>query len=669
MSGALNLNRLARDLGGEVSGGQVLAPGPNHGKADRSLAVRLDPGAPEGFVVHSFAEDDPLACRDHVRALAGLPGWQPSEGRGERSGAERMSERAGAPKPFTDRPLLQAGYSLSATYDYRSDKGAVLYQVLRYEHPEKGKTFRQRRPDGLGGWFGEAGDDRVLYRSADRLKVAHSTVWITEGEKDADRLASAGLTATTAASGKWTESMVSDLAGYDCFILEDNDEPGRRKASKLAEMLKPAAGAVHIVRIPGLAEGEDVSDWLDAGGDVARLKSFAAAPTANDNRANAEPEPVRPFVRPFVWRDPASMPRRQWVYGRHLIRKFVSATFAPGGVGKSALELAEAMAMASGKPLLGVKPRQRLRVGYWNGEDPFEETERRAAAAALLHDLTADDLEGWLHLGSGREDEVIIAKQTPSGATILAPNVEGLVATIRDLKLDVVIIDPFVSSHRVTENDNPAIDLVAKQWGKIADMTNTAIELVHHTRKTNGAETTVEDGRGAVALLAAARSARVLNAMSKDERERAGVKATEAYFRVENGKANLAPPSEGADWYQVASVDLGNADAFEPSDNVGAVRSWQWPDPFDGVKATDLLAVQRRIDGGLWRESIQAKDWVGYAIAEVLDLDLDLKADKQKVKGLLATWINTGALARTKAKDDSRQERPVVTVGRWAEVV
>lgn len=273
-----------------------------------------------------------------------------------------------------------------------------------------------------------------------------------------------------------------------------------------------------------------------------------------------------------------------------------------------------------------------------------------------------------MFLGSGREDEVTIAEQTSSGAVILAPNVEAVIETIRALRLDVVIIDPFVSSHRVTENDNNAIDLVAKRWGKIADVTNTAIELVHHTRKTNGNETTVEDGRGAVSLLNAARSARVLNAMSKDERERAGVKPSEAYFRVENGKANLAPPSEGADWYQVASVDLGNGSEYEPSDNVGAVRRWKWPDPFDGVTAGDLYAVQKAIEAGQWRESPQAKDWAGKAVADALGLDLDDKADRQKVKALLGTWIKAEALRTVTAPDGTRQERVWIEVGRWAEV-
>ena len=401
------------------------------------------------------------------------------------------------------------------------------------------------------------------------------------------------------------------------------------------------------------------------------LREPALPPEAlADNDVMLDPldRPFGHFVRPFVWRDPAAMPRREWLYGRHLIRKFVSATFAPGGVGKSALALSEAMAMASGKALLGPRPRCRLRVGYWNGEDPFEETERRALAASILHDLSREDLEGWLHLGSGREDEIVIAEQTRSGAVILAPNVEAVVETIRALDLDVVIIDPFVSSHRVTENDNGAIDMVSKRWATIADLTNTAIELVHHTRKTNGAETTVEDGRGAVSLLNTARSARVLNPMSKDERERAGVKPTEAYFRVENGKANLAPPSEGADWFHIANVDLGNGTDDEPSDRVGAVHAWKWPDPFDGVSATDLFAVQKAIDGGRWRENPQAKDWAGRAVAEVLGLDLDEKTDKQKAKGVLATWLKTEALRKVSAPDETRQERVWIEVGKWADI-
>ena len=69
---------VARALGGEAVGRDaVLAPGPGHGRADRSLSVKLDPAAPDGFRCYSFAGDDWCACRDHVRALLGIARWEP----------------------------------------------------------------------------------------------------------------------------------------------------------------------------------------------------------------------------------------------------------------------------------------------------------------------------------------------------------------------------------------------------------------------------------------------------------------------------------------------------------------------------------------------------------------------------------------------------------------
>lgn len=68
----MNLNQLARALGGEVSNGQVLAPGPGHSRRDRSLAVRLSWQAPDGFIVFSHAGDDWRDCADYVRGRLGM---------------------------------------------------------------------------------------------------------------------------------------------------------------------------------------------------------------------------------------------------------------------------------------------------------------------------------------------------------------------------------------------------------------------------------------------------------------------------------------------------------------------------------------------------------------------------------------------------------------------
>ena len=190
------------------------------------------------------------------------------------------------------------------------------------------------------------------------------------------------------------------------------------------------------------------------------------------NPKPAAPKPTAIHATPYAWTDPASIPRREWLYGKLLLRKFVSATISPGGIGKSSLIVAETLAMVSGKPLLGVSPNQLLKVWLWNLEDPQEETERKIQAAALHYGLKPDDIGDRLLVDSGRDQRLVIAVTERNGAVIVQPVVDSLVAEIIKRKIDVVIIDPFVSCHEVAENDNPAMDRVVKEWGKVADRGN-----------------------------------------------------------------------------------------------------------------------------------------------------------------------------------------------------
>jgi hypothetical protein len=82
---------------------------------------------------------------------------------------------------------------------------------------------------------------------------------------------------------------------------------------------------------------------------------------------------------PYVWRAPETLPMRRWLYGKHYIRKYISATIGAGGRGKSSLDLVEAVAMTTGINLVGVPVPGRLRVAYW-GEDPVDEIDRRVGA-------------------------------------------------------------------------------------------------------------------------------------------------------------------------------------------------------------------------------------------------------------------------------------------------
>src|ERR1700751_5684115 len=78
---SFDLRSIARALGGEISGRQVLAPGPGHSPRDRSLAIYVSSDAPDGFLVHSHAGDDWRTCREHVRSRLGLPPWEPGDER------------------------------------------------------------------------------------------------------------------------------------------------------------------------------------------------------------------------------------------------------------------------------------------------------------------------------------------------------------------------------------------------------------------------------------------------------------------------------------------------------------------------------------------------------------------------------------------------------------
>jgi hypothetical protein len=316
--------------------------------------------------------------------------------------------------------------------------------------------------------------------------------------------------------------------------------------------------------------------------------------------------------------------------------------------------------MASNRELYGRTIHEGpLTVWIYNLEDPDEETERRLHAAAKWFHIKPEDVEGRLYVDSGRSQRCVIAYDSPHGATIVAPVVEQIKREIREKGIDVLIIDPFVSSHEVSENDNRAIDAVAKTWGKIADECDCAVNLVHHVRKGNGQETTAESARGAKALTDAARSVIVYNRMSPDEASLAGIAEDQRgfYFRTQNDKANLAPP-ESAEWFRMNNVSLDNGD------QVGVACPWKWPELFEGVSTRHLIAVQKAVEQGEWRLDSQSPEWVGKAVAMVLDLDPE--AAKKRILKLLKEWVKNGAFEVIEKDDENRRPRKFVVVGKWA---
>jgi hypothetical protein len=173
----------------------------------------------------------------------------------------------------------------------------------------------------------------------------------------------------------------------------------------------------------------------------------------------------------------------------------------------------------------------------------------------------------------------------------------------------------------------------------------------------DAAEVTTESSRGGSSQTDACRVVRTVNRMTKQEVENAGIDNPRSYFRTYNDKANFAPPVDKSDWFKLESVDLGNGPMGLPGDSVGVVTEWEWPDATAGMTAADYDKVAAEIRGGKWKESIQAKDnWVGVAIAEALGLDLDVPAEKAKVKAALKMYLNAGTLVVVKRMDEEQRK-------------
>jgi hypothetical protein len=385
-----------------------------------------------------------------------------------------------------------------------------------------------------------------------------------------------------------------------------------------------------------------------------------------NSAASPEPETTSNLCAPFVWRDPATLPKRGWLYGKHYIRQHVSGSIGEGGVGKSTQAMTEAVVMVTLRPLLGKTPStdRPLRVWYWNGEDPKSELELRFAAICQRFGIDGRSLAGKLFV-DGRETPITIAAINQKGAvTLNTTQIAAIIDRIKQNSIDVWILDPFVACHSVSENDNVAIDAVIKALGRIAEETNCAIDIVHHPRKAAPGQDslTIGDARGASAIVYGTRSGRIFNQMTTTEAEKAGVNPDHrrAYFRVDRTKVNMAPP-EHALWHKLVPVTLANGE------EVAAVEPWEFPDMLEGVTPAHMHAVRAKAQEQDYRADTRAKAWIGYAVIEVLNLSRSPK-DKNRAKNILKTWFENGVLAKVEREDaKSRKTFEFVVPGDWNE--
>ncbi|WP_220791700.1 VapE domain-containing protein [Gluconacetobacter dulcium] len=200
---------------------------------------------------------------------------------------ERRTDKAGALQWLRDHGFIERRDQpqaakpkarIVATYDYADENGEVLFQVVRMDP----KDFRQRAPNGQGGWtWSTKGVRRILYHLSAVLDAvkAGRTVYVAEGEKGVHAIEGLGLPATCSpgGAGKWRMADQGALRGADVVILPDNDEPGRKHAQQVKKALAGIARSVRVLTLPDLPDKGDVADWIAAGGTAEELAKLTAA--------------------------------------------------------------------------------------------------------------------------------------------------------------------------------------------------------------------------------------------------------------------------------------------------------------------------------------------------------------------------------------------------------
>jgi putative DNA primase/helicase len=284
----LDVRSVALALGGEVCGpDRVLAPGPGHSPSDRSLAIKLDPGAREGFVVHSFARDDPMACRDHVRAVLRLDPrdrWRPSVPRprtvvsrdGTTAFALRIWDRAKSPhRTVVERYLAGRGLSLPAAASnvirfhpiLKLDDAVVAGMVALF------RDIRTNAPCGIQRTFlsqvGHKIDRRMLGRAKDGAIKIDPDDGITDGLTIGEGLETCLAARQAGFSPIWALGSAGAIASFPVLpgvgaltIITDNDESGTGQSAAEETIWRWTLVGRQVVEVLPSRPGNDFNDVM-----------------------------------------------------------------------------------------------------------------------------------------------------------------------------------------------------------------------------------------------------------------------------------------------------------------------------------------------------------------------------------------------------------------------
>jgi hypothetical protein len=405
------------------------------------------------------------------------------------------------------------------------------------------------------------------------------------------------------------------------------------------------------ITLPGFTADQtrrDLARMIDGG----RRKWNVPNPT---HAIHAIEDKAPPAPRAIRWRDGANAamtPHRQWLIKGLALRRQLSVLVAPPGAGKSTLGIALAVAGATGRDdITGFHIAETVKCWVWNNEDDEDELDRRLIAVMTRWNVGPADLRHRFGLNSGSDNLLIVARAGKDGKVVRLPDIDAITGIVRAEGIGLLIVDPFIETHEVDENDNAQIKTVAAMWREVARRENCAVILVHHTSKPPSASPDSYAGsqysaRGASSLTGVARIVVTLFAMSEKDAEKFGVSPEERrlWVRMDDAKANLSLISGEPRWFRRVTVIIANGEAvgvLEPGDPKGDSAAGE--DRSADIEAALFEAIQTAWDAGApLSEQPRAKDrYAPGIVARALCCASEAVAD------VLARMMSGGAIERS----------------------
>jgi putative DNA primase/helicase len=392
--------------------------------------------------------------------------------------------------------LWQDGDALGepvAVYDYCDEVGSVLFQIGRFEritNSLREKTFRQRQPDGRGGWIPNMKSvRRVLYRLPEVLTA--KSVLAVEGEKDCETARKMKLVATCnpGGAGKWLEEYSECLRGKRVAIIADADEPGRKHAQQVAASLAGKVESLKVIELPG---AKDLSEWVERGGTRDALEGFV------ELQREWKPQPsasVSLITRAFSDIKPEAL---RWLWpGRIPLRKITLLVGDPG-LGKSLLTIDIASRVTRGQPSPDGAVCESGAVIMASAEDDPADTIRPRLDAANADAPRVHLLEGVRVIQNNGS-----ASERPFHLEMGIAALEQTLLRMSDVRL--IVIDPISAYLGNTDsNSNAEIRGLLSPLATLAARHHVAVLCITHLRKSAGSA--VHRAIASIAFTAAARA-------------------------------------------------------------------------------------------------------------------------------------------------------------------